>query len=402
MSKRRKNGTGYSRDAPAQARSTGTVLCSQDAFKILCADGYKPLSRCPEVQMAVGVYADAIASMTLHLMRNTDEGDVRIKDGLSRRVDIEPNPYMTRHQFIHNLVRVLLLEGDGNQVTVPVFRNGLLESLEPVPPGAATFVRGERGIGYKIVIAGREYAPDEVLHFVLNPDPDAPYMGQGHTLALRDVVKSLRQTTTTKNALMESPKPSLIVKVDGLSEQLQTQEGRAEFAGQYLSDTEDGRPWFIPAEAMTIEQIKPMTLNDLAIDKNLELDKRSIAALLGVPPFMLGVGEFKAQEYDWFVSVRIMSIARIIEQELTRKLLYSPDMYWRFNNHSLLSYDMERIANIGKEMVDRMAMRRNEWRNMMGLAPDSEMDELLILENYLRQNKGEAVPVGGEADDGKE
>lgn len=401
MAKHRKNRTGNSRDAPVQ-KSFGAFLCTQDAYKILCADGYRPLSQCPEVQMAVNVYADAIASMTLHLMRNTDKGDVRIKDGLSRRVDIEPNPYMTRHQFIHNLVRVLMLEGGGNQITVPVFSGGLLERLEPVPPSAATILAPEHGDMYRVMIGGRAYAPDEVLHFVLNPDPEAPYRGQGYTIALRDVVKSLRQTTTTKNALMESPKPSLIVKVDGLSEQLQTKEGRAQFAGQYLSDTEDGRPWFIPAEAMTIEQIKPMTLNDLAIDKNLELDKRSIAALLGVPPYMLGVGEFKAQEYDWFVSVRIMSIARIIEQELTRKLLYSPDMYWRFNNHSLLAYDMERIASIGKEMVDRMAMRRNEWRNLMGLAPDPEMDELLILENYLRQNKGEAVPVGGEADDGKE
>jgi hypothetical protein len=34
-------------------------------------------------------------------------------------------------------------------------------------------------------------------------------------------------------------------------------------------------------------------------------------------------------------------------------------------------------------MVDRMAMRRNEWRDWMGLEPDEEMDELLALENYI-------------------
>ena len=34
-------------------------------------------------------------------------------------------------------------------------------------------------------------------------------------------------------------------------------------------------------------------------------------------------------------------------------------------------------------MVDRMALRRNEWRDWAGLPPDEEMDELLALENYI-------------------
>ena len=30
-------------------------------------------------------------------------------------------------------------------------------------------------------------------------------------------------------------------------------------------------------------------------------------------------------------------------------------------------------------------MRRNEGRNWLGLAPDSEVDDLIVLENYLLQ-----------------
>ena len=34
-------------------------------------------------------------------------------------------------------------------------------------------------------------------------------------------------------------------------------------------------------------------------------------------------------------------------------------------------------------MIDRNAMRRNELRNWVGLDPDEEMNELIILENYI-------------------
>ena len=398
--KKRKN-RAMSRDAPKTRGSQMVGLTSADAWKVLCGDGYKPVSACPEVQMAVNVYADMIASMTIHLMQNTEKGDIRLKNALSRRMDIEPNPTMTRHQLISTIVRTMLLEGEGNQITLPIYKDGLLESLEPVRPSQVSILPPENGRSYRVAAAGETYAPDEVLHFVYNPDPEAPYKGRGFGVALRDIVKSLRQTNATKTALMESPKPSLMIKVEGLDDQLQTPEGRAAFGKEYLSETEDGRPWFIPGDTMTVQEIKPLTLNDLAIKDGLELDKRSVAALIGVPAFLVGVGEFNAKEFDWFVSVRLMNVARIIEQELTRKTLIAPDWYWRLNSRSLLAYDVERISKVAEGMVDRMALRRNEWRDWIGFAPDPEMDDLLILENYLRKNKNEDEmneQTGGEED----
>ena len=91
------------------------------------------------------------------------------------------------------------------------------------------------------------------------------------------------------------------------------------------------------------------------------------------------------------------------EQELTEKLLYSPELYWRFNYRSLLNYDIGELVNAGKEMVDRMALRRNEWRDWLGFAPDPDMDELLALENYIPADRlgdqGKLVG-GGESDEG--
>ncbi|MBQ1789245.1 MAG: phage portal protein, partial [Oscillospiraceae bacterium] len=89
---------------------------------------------------------------------------------------------------------------------------------------------------------------------------------------------------------------------------------------------------------------------------------------------------------DWwnsFVSTEVMNDALCIQQVLTRGLVEDPRQFFRFNPRSLLNYSMEELVKAGAEMVDRMAMRRNEWRDWMGLPPDDEMDDLLALENYI-------------------
>lgn len=334
--------------------------------------------------MCAGVYADMISSMTIHLMQNTDRGDVRVKNELSRKLDISPNADMTRQSFVSLLVSTLMLYG--NQVTIPRYdRRGYLTDLKPVPPSLVSLQPD--GESYKVYVNGVAFRPDEVLHFVLRPNPERPWQGDGYQVSLRDVVKSLRQTSATKQAVMENPVPSIIVKVDGLTEEFASSEGREKLRAQYLSDKETGAPWFIPAEAFTVEQVKPLTLNDLAIKTSMEIDKRAIAAIFGVPPFLLGVGDFSKSEFNWFVQTRVMAIAKSIEQELTKKLLYSPDLYWRFNQRSLLNYDITEMVTAGGAMVDRMALRRNEWREWLGLPPDAKMDELLVLENYLPQDR---------------
>lgn len=369
-----------SRDAPATARRSAIALSSPDAWKIICGDGYRPIMQCAEVQMCITVYAELIASMTLRLMKNTGSGDVRVKNELSRLLDIEPNPLMTHMAFFETVVRAMM--ENGSQVTVPVYRDGLLQELKPLEPMKTSVSSDGRG-GYFISYNGRKFMPDEVLHFILNPDPEQPWVGRGFTASLKDVVKSLRQANATRSSIQESPAPSIIVKVDGLTEEFASSEGRQKLREQYLDASDNGQPWFIPSEAFAVEQVRPLTLADLAIKDSLELDKRSIAAIFGIPPFLVGVGEFNQAAYQHFVTTRLMAVARVIEQTMTRGLLYSPDYYLSFNPRSLYNYSLTELVSVGKELVDRAAMRRNELRDWLGLPPDPDMDEMYLLENYL-------------------
>ena len=368
-----------SRDKP-QSR---VCMCGMQGWKDMTCSGYTDLAHNPEICAAVDRIASLIGSMTIYLMQNTDGGDVRVKNGLSRVVDIEPNEYMGRSNFIQWIVKTMLLDGRGNAVVLPKTRKGLLKRLDPIPSAFVSFVEyGERS--YKISISGKEYDPKDVLHFAINPDSYYPWKGTGYSIALADVANNLKQAASTEKGFMQSEwKPSLIVKVDAMIDEFSSPEGRAKLLDEFASSNKAGEPWLIPAEQFSVEQVRPLTLSDLALADFVKLDKTTVATILGVPPFVLGVGEFKRDEWNNFISSRIMPVAQILEQEFSRKLLYSPDFFFRFNVRSLYNYSLEETIKAGAEMVDRMAMTRNEWRSWIGLPPSEGMDELLALENYI-------------------
>lgn len=386
------------RDAP---RAVGIV--TQTDWDLLFAGGYVPLYSCPEVAMCVDAIADLVSNMTLRLMRNTDTGDVRVVNGLSRAIDIMPNAYQNRKAFVYNIVSTLLTVGNGNCVVVPRFdADGNLLSLMPARPSSVMFDDLPDG-GYKIRVGQSVYSPDEVLHFAINPDPEHPWIGRGRSVSLSSIVDCINQANATKTALQKSPAPSIVMKVDGLTEDLSTRDGRQKMIDRFVDSNDRGVPWIIPAETMELQQIKPLTVSDLAIKENLELDIKRIAGIYRVPAFMVGVGDFNRDEYDNFITTTVMSIAQVIEQELTRKLLYSPDYHITFNPRSLHSYSITELVSAGKELVDRMAMRRNEWRDWLGLSPDEDMEELLALENYIPADRlGDQKKLKGEGDNGDE
>lgn len=364
-------------------RSSGSVSIPI-AFGDVDAVGYVKLSEHPDVVIAVNKIADLVSNMTIHLMENTEQGDKRVRNALSRKIDIEPHRNMTRKGWLYKIVADLLLHGDGNSVVhIGVdIETGLIDDLTPFQMQSVMF-NDDNG-NYVINYNGIDYKPEQVLHFVMNPNPNYPYKGQGYKVALRDIVKNLAQANKTKNSFMSGKyMPSLILAVDALTDDLATPEGRDAILKKYVDETDGGKPWVIPADLINVHQVKPLTLKDIAINEGVELDKKTVAGLLDVPAFFLGVGEFKKEEYNNFINTRIYSIGQIISQTLTRDLLYNPNWFFRLNPRSLFSYDLTEMVTAGTQMVDRNAMRRNELRDWVGLDPDAEMQELIILENYI-------------------
>ncbi len=366
----------------AAKMTSGALLLNADNWRIWSGDGYTPLYAVPEVRACLDTIADLVSSMTIHLLRKTPTGDERVQDALSRKIDIEPSLHMNRKQFVYWIVSTMLAEGDGNAFVLPlVAENGYLLDLKPLRPSET--VLQEDGDYYVVRWRNKILHPDEVLHFAHRPDPERPWRGTGLRISLSGLVGCINQANATKKALLESPAPSLIVNVDGLSSDFTSPEGRELLTKEYIDTQQNGRPWMVPAEVMKVESVKPLSIADLAIKDTLELDKRSVAALFGVPSFLVGVGTYNRDEYDNFITTKIMAIAQTLQQEMTRKLLWATDLFFRFSPRSLYAYKLPELISAGAAMVERQAMRRNEWRDWLGLPPDEEMNDIIALENYI-------------------
>lgn len=367
-------------------------------------NSYIPLNKHPDVLIAVDKIADLVSNMTIQLMENTGNGDVRIKNKLARKIDIEPYRYMTRKNWIYKIVKDLLLDGDGNSVVHvgTIQDTELIGELMPLNMRSVRFVDNPNDDGYQIEYGSVTLSPDEVIHFAMNPNPIRPHIGTGYRITLRDIADNLTQATKTKKSFMRNKNiPSLVVSVNGDTEELTTEEGKTAIKNSYLSSAQAGDPWIIPAEMMKIDQVKPLTLKDIAINESVEIDKKTIAGLIGVPAFFLGVDKFDKEEYNNFVNTRILSISLIISQTLTRDLITSENKYFRLNPRSLYSYNITELVSAGTQMVQIAALRRNELRDWVGMPPDEDMNEIIVLENYLPQKDlgNQKKLKGGENDD---
>lgn len=363
------------------SQSLAACLLSSDAWESIQTNGYASLADSPDVAAAVGAIADVISSAPIYLMRNTPEGDVRERSELSRFMDIKPYSLGTRKSFISWIVQTMLTIGDGNAFVLPLTQDGYLADLVPMP---GAFPVDDGAGGYTVQWQGQAFRPDQVLHFILRPELRRPWMGRGVRLQLSDVLKNLRQSASTTNAFLSNNwKPSVIVKVDAISDEFSSPAGRQRLVDEYIKGQRAGDPWVIPADLMDVVQVKPLSLADLAISDNVEMDKRAVAAAIGTPPFLIGVGEYDQNAYNNFIRKTVIPIATAIQQELTRKLLLSPDLYFKFSSRKLYAYSLTELAKVGDDQFIRGIMSGNEVRDWLDLSPVKGLDERVILENYI-------------------
>lgn len=344
--------------------------------------GYTSLKNCPEIITACRKIAEQVSNMTLYLMVNAEGGDYRIINELSYKLDINPNPLMSRKLFIEACVMNLLLYGDGNSIVLPHTDGGILTSLEPIEPYRVCFY--QNGNGYYLTIDGKRYEPDEVLHFRINPDPHKLWLGTGIRVSGRLVSDSLAKASRTINDFNSRQyKPNVIIKVDATDEGFASEQGRRKLLDSFFASSKAGEPWLLPMDKFDVTSVKGLTLQDLAISDTVKDLKEFAAAVVGVPSFVLGVGEYKKDEWNNFIQTTVRSVATTLQQEMTQKLIISPKWYLKFNTLSLFDYSISEISDVYGGLYNQGIITGNEVRDRLGLEPMDGLDELVRLENYI-------------------
>lgn len=348
--------------------------------------GYTRLIDAPDVSACMNRIAGPISAATIYQMENTDQGDKRIRDELSRMVDINPCPGLgTRTLLINWILTTMLGDGDGNAYCLIDYGRTAWDPWQLVPmPGAHSVPVGIDGYGhYRVSWKGRTFDPSEVLHFRLFADPDKPFEGRGFRIQANQLAESLSETDSLKRSLSRPDyKPPIAVMVNTDSD-LSDSDKREKFRQAYLDDTGSGKPWILPGDLVKLETIKPLSLSDLAVKDTVDLDKRALCSIFGIPPFLLGLGTFNLQEYNLFVNSVLLPIVSGIEQELTAKLLADrPDRYFRFARRRLYNYDLAQLINIDCSMADRGYLTGDEVREDADRDP-AGLTEFKVLENYI-------------------
>lgn len=373
---------------PAQMQQKLVQLMEIINGEGITCGGYHSLDQDPTIVTACKAFASLIGLVSWHLMNDTENGDYRIKNELSRKIDINPNKYMTRQTFFEAIAMNLLLYGDGNAVVRPHTENGYLRDLEIIPASRFSFMADPSGYGYKVLIDGVPYDPADVIHFVINPAKNQPWRGTSFRVAVKDIAENLHQAAKTEKAFNNTKwKPPVIVKVDGISQEFQDSDGRAKLTRDYLETQEDGAPWVIPAQQMEVQSVKPLTLQDLAIADTVTLNKKAAAAIVGVPPFVVGIGEFNAAAWNNFIVSNVRKVVEAIQQTLTKSLILSENWYIKGNLWQLLDWDLSTITNVFTAFADRGFVTGNEARARINLEPREGLDELKVLENYIPADK---------------
>lgn len=361
--------------------SDGAMVVSLNDLDKWCSSGYTKLENNADVQACISTIADLISSMTIMLMENTNRGDVRVRNGLSRKIDVTPYRFGTRKTLIYKVVKELLLTG--NSVLLPRTKDGLLEELFPISDGEYVFSPFDNG--YSVRYKKQVFDHDEVVHFVNNPDMDNPWRGNPYKIYLKDVIENLDTTQRVKKRFYTKDyKPNVIFGFNSDSDDFQSLDGRDKLLKKWI-ETKEGEPYIVPTGLVEFKTIPSMSISDLAINDSVTLDKKVIAAIFGVPPFLLGIGTYNEREWNNFVNKTIVPICREIEQELTRKLIYSEQWYFSFNLKSIMAFDFVGRNELLMSARTMGAVNGNEIRLSLGLQPidDPVMDEYSMLENYI-------------------
>lgn len=201
--------------------------------------------RCPAVYAAVGVIAQSVAQLPLHLYaRRPDGGKERADHPLAEVLLERANDWTTAFGFRMAMQQALLLHG--NAYAIVVRAGGQVRELVQVPSASVTVEADGDGVPAYTVTAGngarRTYDRADVLHIRLAPDPRNPLVGTSPVQQCREAIAlSLVLEQHGSKLFANGAKPSGVLMTDKHVTPEVLQRLRAQFDAAYSGTANAGR-----------------------------------------------------------------------------------------------------------------------------------------------------------------
>jgi phage portal protein BeeE len=363
------------------------IVKSHDFFTNDCSDGnYIPLIRNDTVYSCINYVATIVASISIKQYEYNETGGKKsIYDGLTRILNDLPNDTQTRYTFMHDLVSRILIDGEAYAIMVP--QKITVQGEKKIGIGQIILVDGVNSLNGKYFANGQSIDPKDLMIFTNSS------ISVTLSALLKEVIKNLSLGDETKSVFYSGAyMPNLLFKVNSDSDLWDTEKSEVDESGRpIVTETrvekiinrffkpKKGNPIVIPDGKFEMEQIKPLSMKDIALNESIQLDKKRVASIIGVPGYVVGEGVFTEVEFTHFVSTKIAPLCIMIEKELTRKILFSNTRAFSFNVNSLLrGKPSERLA-IYQTMGTLGAITSNEVRESEGFDWLEGGDEIIII-----------------------
>ena len=316
------------------------------------------------------------------------DGDLEPNNGSLQKVLNNPNPLMTKSDFLEKITWLLMLHY--NAFIIPVYdtwqdRNGVVQkrytALYPVQPTFVEFVEDGTGTLFVKLKFANQYETilpyDEVIHlkyrYSINEFMGGNENGEPDYSALLKTLQINEDLMTgVSGAMRSSFAVNGVVKYNTLMDKGKTVEALKELEEKLLSNKSGFLPLDLNADFTPIKKDIKLVDND-----TLKFIDEKILRNFGVPLAIL-TGDYTPAQYEAFYQKTLEPIIISWSDEFTRVLFSDRERSFgnriRFYPKDLIFMSIDQTLEMIRLLGDSGSLYENEKRAALGLRPLPELE----------------------------
>lgn len=350
--------------------------------------------RCPAVYSCVGLIADAIATLPLHLYeRKGDDRTVAESSPLNDLVHSVPSVGMTSVEWRQQLGFDLLTHGN-HFARIRLGRDGLPASIFPERAAGVSVRRLDSGDPTYTVAASNERVPaEQMLHVRRRPLDDDRLRGRSVVeLHSETIGRAVATAEYLSRFFRNGARPSLALTTPGILKQEAADKLRESWEKRHAGAENAHRIAVLDA-GVDIKNLSLTNEQAQAVELYREVQAEIAGRIYGVPPHMVGLTDkttswgtgIESQTIGFVVYV-IRPYLTLIEQTLNATLLSAErrrSLYFEFNLEGLLRGDFKSRMDGYALMVQWGIATANECRKRENMPSLPGGDERLMPLNMV-------------------